>query len=258
MRPETSTAITRNLECEHYEACLLDAAKANAKRLDCARCVGQPVSRPVIPRGSRPVKMPAVCVFPGCSSPVRTRGLCILHYSTWQRKGLPGFSPWTRTHATKHGLSQVPQPIAKENAMEDAAEYIHEMGLTELPAKPIRPCKVPGCKNQHSARGFCSTHWKSWRDGKLDGFPPYTAKKTDWRSEAKKTFETPKPKLPSEPKTKPIRKVLVIALDGYQEAVIDPLRDAAHAHMRTVELQAMAYIVAGLKQDGYGQERAKE
>lgn len=31
-------------------------------------------------------------------------------------------------------------------------------------------CKVPGCKDPHRSKGFCSRHYQGWRRGRLEGF----------------------------------------------------------------------------------------
>lgn len=48
---------------------------------------------------------------------------------------------------------------------------------------------------------------------------------------------------------------LVIDLDAYPD-VLPALEDSARVNIRSVEHQALAYVVAGLKSDGYGKEAA--
>jgi hypothetical protein len=31
-------------------------------------------------------------------------------------------------------------------------------------------CKVPGCKDEHRSKGFCSKHYQGWRRGRVAGF----------------------------------------------------------------------------------------
>jgi len=40
--------------------------------------------------------------------------------------------------------------------------------------KSEKMCKVEGCTNPAKVRGVCLSCYKKWRDGKLDGFPPFT------------------------------------------------------------------------------------
>lgn len=37
----------------------------------------------------------------------------------------------------------------------------------------VKPCKVDGCKRHYRAKGYCKTHYRAWRQGKL-GKPRYT------------------------------------------------------------------------------------
>jgi len=40
--------------------------------------------------------------------------------------------------------------------------------------KSEKMCKAKGCTNPAKVRGVCLSCYKKWRDGKLDGFPPFT------------------------------------------------------------------------------------
>lgn len=104
-------------------------------------------------------------------------------------------------------------------------------------------CKVQGCDAPAKARGFCGSHYDKWREHGIDGFPPFQTVKPDWRTKAVPETTKPKPT---------VKKSIFVNLNGYD--ILDDLADAAHTHMRPVDMQALAYIVAGLKNDGYGKE----
>ena len=50
--------------------------------------------------------------------------------------------------------------------MAEATKHKHSRGLSKK-AHVENHCAVEGCKNPYRAKGYCSTHYKAWRDGEF-------------------------------------------------------------------------------------------
>lgn len=112
---------------------------------------------------------------------------------------------------------------------EQGKEVRKELGVPEG-TKPKKICKVEGCEKEARGRGFCSTHYHHWRKGRLniEGNPTTPAEGL--------TIEL-----------KDAAEHILIDIGGYE--IMDALEEAAKIHIRTVEQQALAYIIQGLKYD---------
>ncbi|WP_280426437.1 hypothetical protein [Nocardia carnea] len=75
------------------------------------------------------------CLAPGCTDPVRARGMCRRHYDAWHRR--QRFEPAYRSYGR-------------------------------------RGCDEPGCDNPHRARGFCSPHYmQHYKAGEFSTSPEH-------------------------------------------------------------------------------------
>lgn len=87
------------------------------------------------------------CAVPGCDqlSTQKKRALCRLH--------LRRFYTRTATHPAVHNL---PTP---------SDDSLAQLATTKRrgPKPRLRPCMVPGCQEQHHARGMCKNHYAVWR-----------------------------------------------------------------------------------------------
>lgn len=240
----THSRASRNHKCRHYDACLIAAAKLNKHSVPCAGCTREETME-TAPEYETPDK--SIPVIP--SKNVSGSGSLVSGSNPKPETRNPKLSPVCtkckdkpaivnkRTGKATHGLCyECWYGKFMSGLMESRCR--RSKGGLPMPNEIITElCKFPGCKSPTKARGFCGKHYDQWRDKGIDGFPSFQPVKADRRSMAK-------------PKKAPVKKFLAIPLAGYD--IIDDLRDSGHVNMRPAELQALAYIVDGLQNDGYG------
>ncbi len=109
-------------------------------------------------------------------------------------------------------------------------------------------CLVDRCTEAAHLRGFCKSHYSKWAKGKLPGVEPLPSKTT-----GKKNAKQPKEHKPAE---KPVNDSRLVLDIGLWPEIRESLEQAASINIRSIEHQAIAYIVQGLKNEGYGEGKA--
>lgn len=123
--------------------------------------------------------------------------------------------------------------------------------------KKTKTCKIEGCEKLVVARGVCGPHYDKWRRGEstlvdlLGEFksvsPQVSVAMKKRKPETAKQDEVPDEVIELTSLELPV---------GHYPEIIEGLEQAAVVNIRTIEHQALAYIVKGLKADGYGKDNA--
>lgn len=109
-------------------------------------------------------------------------------------------------------------------------------------------CLVDECTEPAHMRGLCKSHYSKWLKGKLPGVDPLPSKTT-----GKKNAKQPKEHKLAK---KPVNDSRLVLDIGLWPAIRESLEEAASINIRSIEHQAIAYIVQGLKNEGYGEDKA--
>ena len=103
------------------------------------------------------------CSVDGCGQGVRSRGLCVRHYSMQIARG----TTEAHVHVVKPCLADGCERDAWNRGMctKHHARWMR-YGSTELPARTLnrdRPCSVDGCEEKRRAGAYCNSHGKRFR-----------------------------------------------------------------------------------------------
>ncbi len=161
------------------------------------------------------------CAVEGCDLRATCRGLCANHYAAWRRGVLKEFGPWH------------PGPGHAERIKTEKEEK-------GMPSKEPKEKICERCGNPKPIDEF-QRHARS-KTGRANICKECISKATTEGAKKKKADNGAG---------------IYLDLSRYPE-ISESLPDAAHREIRTPEMQAIAYIVRGLKADGYGQADMKE
>lgn len=106
-------------------------------------------------------------------------------------------------------------------------------------------CLVDGGTGPAHLRGLCKPHYSKWAKGKLPGVEPLPSK-TSGKKNAKQSKE-------HKPAQKPVDDSRLVLDIGLWPEIRESLEEVASINIRSIEHQAIAYIVQGLKNEGYGE-----
>lgn len=103
------------------------------------------------------------CSVDGCGQGVRSRGLCVRHYSMQIARG----TTEAHVHVVKPCLADGCERDAWNRGMctKHHARWMR-YGSTELPARTLnrdRPCSVDGCEEKRRVGAYCNSHGKRFR-----------------------------------------------------------------------------------------------
>ena len=167
----------RNYDCVHYDECLDVAALKNVG-MNCADCPKYRKDAAYERPAFRPQDEAALCVKCG-KGPQWLAGEC-------QDCHTARIAAIKKRNAEKIAQLQKPEPQPKKEAampegtdnppiFEETGDVVFVDAEEDAPPAPapVKTCKVPACQRAAVARGFCSAHHRSWKEGRLKGFEPF-------------------------------------------------------------------------------------
>lgn len=283
---------TRNPECAEYGACMDESLERgwfsgwNCEACPLYREPQATASACGTLHGCGETRAPA-CMLPGCTDKHRARGLCTRHYCEWQRGGLdhvlgpffpaPGNPELRETEVVgQKGGREIRRPVVEKSGppmCRDCGErpammnpntrkpvngrcgQCHSEIMREAVRKRQRP-KAPAPENPKEDESVTEPKEKACeRCGEVKGieeFQRHTRAKSGRAGICKACLSVATSKGKNAVKAEQ-RGGVYLDLSQYPE-VTKSLPEAAHRNIRSVEHQAIAYIVRGLQED----ERAGE
>ncbi len=103
-----------------------------------------------------------VCSVKGCSSHIKARGLCEMHYARNLRTGSTGSVSPVKGNVETCLVIGCSRKHSAHGYCNTHVKYYRETGSPYLP-KIIKLCGVSGCNEKHWGKGMCKEHFDEWR-----------------------------------------------------------------------------------------------
>jgi len=100
------------------------------------------------------------CMIVGCSSLVKSRSLCAMHYARWQRHGNTSDPAQDKRTCTVDGCDN---EHAAKGLCANHYYKLQRTGSVHGVTKEDKHCSVEGCDKPHRAGGFCEVHYRRKR-----------------------------------------------------------------------------------------------